>query len=108
MSSTLVGAGGDLRRWRGRRAAVELDLDGTGLELEPGFDRASQLRAYVASLSAFGWTMLLGVMLIALGWSRSPLAVTDGWAWTAHRHRLVASSLGSYFWNIGASRLGVR
>ena len=43
----------------------------------------------MASLSAFGWTMLLSVVLIALGWSRSPLAVTDGWAWTAHRHRLV-------------------
>ena len=53
------------------------------LKAQAWFDRASQLhRAYVASLSAFGWTTLLSVVLIALGWSRSPLAVTDGWAWT--------------------------
>jgi drug/metabolite transporter (DMT)-like permease len=62
----------------------------------------------VASLSAFGWTTLLSVVLIALGWSRSPLAVTDGWAWAQLVGiALLASSLGSYFWNSGASRLGV-
>lgn len=79
------------------------------LKAQAWFDRASQLhRAYVASLSAFGWTVLLSVVLIALGWSRSPLAVTDGWAWTQLVGiALLASSLGSYFWNIGASRLGV-
>ena len=79
------------------------------IKAQAWFDRASQLhRAYVASLSAFGWTMLFSVILIALGWSRSPLAVTDGWAWTQLIGiALFASSLGSYFWNIGASRLGV-
>ena len=47
------------------------------IKAQAWFDRASQLhRAYVASLSAFGWTTLLSVVLIALGWSRSPLAVT--------------------------------
>ncbi len=73
------------------------------------FDRASQLhRTYVASLSALGWTALLSVVLIALGWSRSPLAVTDGWTWTQLLViALFASALGGYFWNIGASRLGV-
>jgi len=79
------------------------------IKAQAWFDRASQLhRAYVASLSAFGWTTLLSVALIALGWSRSPLSVTDGWAWTQLVGiALLASSLGSYFWNIGASRLGV-
>ncbi len=60
------------------------------LKAQAWFDRASQLhRAYVASLSAFGWTMLLSVVLIALGWSRSPLAVTRRLGMDpARRHRL--------------------
>ncbi len=79
------------------------------IKAQAWFDRASQLhRAYVASLSAFGWTTLLSVVLIALGWSRSPLAVSDGWVWAQLLAiALLASGLGGYFWNIGTSRLGV-
>jgi drug/metabolite transporter (DMT)-like permease len=110
MSSTLVGAGAVT--FGGGEIVVLLSNSIWtlySLKAQAWFDRASQLhRAYVASLSAFGWTMLLSVVLIALGWSRSPLAVTDGWAWTQLIGiALIASSLGSYFWNIGASRLGV-
>ncbi len=79
------------------------------IKAQAWFDRASQLhRTYVASLSAFGWTALLSVVLIALGWSRSPISVTDGWVWIQLVGiALFASALGGYFWNIGASRLGV-
>jgi drug/metabolite transporter (DMT)-like permease len=72
-------------------------------------DRASQLhRAYVASLSSMGWLILLSLGLIAVGWARSPLGVTDGWAWAQLLTvAMLASGLGSYAWNIGASRLGV-
>jgi drug/metabolite transporter (DMT)-like permease len=79
------------------------------IKAQAWFDRASQLhRTYVASLSAFGWMALLSLVLIALGWSRSPLAVTNAWAWTQLLLvALFASGLGGYFWNIGASRLGV-
>jgi drug/metabolite transporter (DMT)-like permease len=79
------------------------------IKAQAWFDRESQLhRTYVASLSAFGWMALLSVALIALGWSRSPLDVTDGWAWTQLLAvALFASGLGGYFWNIGASRLGI-
>ncbi len=79
------------------------------IKAQAWFDRASQLhRTYVASLSAFGWMLLVSLILIALGWSRSPLAVTDGWAWAQLLTvALFASGLGGYFWNIGASRLGI-
>jgi drug/metabolite transporter (DMT)-like permease len=79
------------------------------IKAQAWFDRASQLhRTYVASLSAFGWMALLSLALIALGCSRSPLAVTNTWAWTQLLLvALFASGLGGYFWNIGASRLGV-
>ena len=79
------------------------------LKAQAWFDRASQLhRAYVASVSAMGWMILVSVVLVALGWSRSPLAVTDVWAWAQLLGvALFASGLGGYFWNIGASRLGV-
>jgi len=72
-------------------------------------DRASQLhRAYVASLSSMGWLILLSFGLIAVGWARSPLGVTDGWAWAQLLTvAMFASGFGSYAWNIGASRLGV-
>ena len=51
---------------------------------------------------------LLAVVLVAFGWSRSPFGVTDGWIWTQFMAVAVFSSgLGGYFWNIGASRLGV-
>ena len=79
------------------------------LKAQAWFSRASQLhRTYVASLSACCWMTLFSVVLVSVGWTRSPFAVTDGWIWT---QLLVvaffASGLGGYFWNIGASRLGV-
>ena len=79
------------------------------IKAQSWFDCASQLqRTFVASLSAWGWTALLAVVLVALGWSRSPFGVTDGWIWTQFMAVAVFSSgLGGYFWNIGASRLGV-
>jgi drug/metabolite transporter (DMT)-like permease len=79
------------------------------LKAQAWFDRASQLhRTYVASLSAMGWTVLVSVVLIALGWTRSPFAVSDPWVWTQLLAVAVfASALGGYFWNVGASRLGV-
>lgn len=110
VSSTLVGSGSVT--FGGGEIVVLLSNSIWTLysiKAQAWFDRASQLhRAYVASLSAFGWTMLLSVVLIALGWSRSPLTVTDGWVWTQLLAiALLASGLGGYFWNIGASRLGV-
>lgn len=111
VSSTLVGSSGPVTFGGGEIVVLLSNSIWTlySLKAQAWFDRASQLhRAYVASLSAFGWTALLSVALIALGWSRSPLTVTDGWAWTQLVGiALLASSLGSYFWNIGASRLGV-
>jgi len=79
------------------------------LKAQAWFDRASQLhRTYVASLSAMIWLMLLSVGLMAVGWARSPFGVTDGWVWTQLLAVAVfASGLGGYFWNVGASRLGV-
>jgi drug/metabolite transporter (DMT)-like permease len=79
------------------------------LKAQAWFDRASQLhRTYVASLSAMGWMIVLSVVLIAVGWTRSPLAVTDAWAWTQLLTvAVLASGFGGYFWNVGASRLGV-
>jgi drug/metabolite transporter (DMT)-like permease len=79
------------------------------LKAQAWFDRASQLhRTYVASLSAMGWTTLVSLVLIGLGWTRSPWAVTDPWVWTQLLAVAVfASALGGYFWNVGASRLGV-
>jgi drug/metabolite transporter (DMT)-like permease len=79
------------------------------LKAQAWFDRASQLhRAYVASLSALGWAVVLSAVLIALGRSRSPFDESDPWVWTQLLTvALLASGLGGYFWNIGASRLGV-
>lgn len=79
------------------------------LKAQAWFDRASQLhRAYVASVSAMGWAILCSVVVIALGWSRSPFDEGDPWVWTQLvTVALLASGLGGYFWNIGASRLGV-
>jgi drug/metabolite transporter (DMT)-like permease len=72
-------------------------------------DRASQLhRAYVASLSAMAWLILVSLAAIALLGAQSPLGVGDGWVWTQLLGvAMLASGLGSYAWNIGASRLGV-
>ncbi len=73
------------------------------------FNRASQLhRAYVASLSAMGWLILCSLALVAFGWARSPFGVSDPWIWTQLiTVAILASGLGSYCWNVGASRLGV-
>jgi len=79
------------------------------LRAQEWFDRASQLhRTYVASLSATGWLALVAVALIASGSSRSPFGVSDAWAWTQFLViAVLASGMGGYFWNVGASRLGV-
>ncbi len=79
------------------------------LKAQAWFDRASQLhRAYVASLSAMGWLILCSVGLIVVGWARSPFGVSDTWIWTQLiTVAILASGIGGYAWNIGASRLGV-
>ena len=79
------------------------------IKAQAWFDRASQLhRTYVASLSAMGWLMLCSLGLIAVGWARSPFDVSDAWIWTQLiTVAILASGLGGYFWNVGASRLGV-
>ena len=72
-------------------------------------DGVSQLhRAYVASLSAMAWLILWSVAAIALLGAHSPFTVSDGWVWTQLLGvAMLASGMGSYAWNIGASRLGV-
>ncbi|MBS0219357.1 MAG: DMT family transporter [Proteobacteria bacterium] len=79
------------------------------LKAQEWFDRASQLhRTYVASLSAMGWLALMAVGLVIVGRSRSPFAVSDTWVWAQFLVvAVLASGLGGYFWNVGASRLGV-
>jgi drug/metabolite transporter (DMT)-like permease len=79
------------------------------LKAQQWFDRASQLhRAYVASLSAMGWLILASVAMVVAGWSRSPFGVSDAWVWTQLLVvAALASGIGGYFWNVGASRLGV-
>ena len=79
------------------------------LKAQSWFDRASQLhRAYVASLSAFGWMTVLSLVLVGFGWASSPFAVTDGWVWSQLLLVAVfASGMGAFLWNVGASRLGV-
>jgi drug/metabolite transporter (DMT)-like permease len=79
------------------------------IKAQAWFDRASQLhRTYVASLSAFGWMAVASLVMIGLGSSRPPWAVHDPLVWTQLvAIALFASGLGGYFWNIGASRLGV-
>ncbi len=79
------------------------------LKAQAWFDRASQLhRTYVASLSAMVWMTLLSVALVWIGWARSPFAVTDPWIWSQLLViAVLASGMGGFFWNVGASRLGV-
>jgi drug/metabolite transporter (DMT)-like permease len=79
------------------------------IKAQAWFNRASQLhRAYVASLSAMGWLILCSLALIVVGWARSPFGVSDPWIWTQLiTVAVLASGLGSYCWNVGASRLGV-
>jgi len=73
------------------------------------FDRTSQLqRTYVASLSATGWLAVVAVILVMTGRSASPFGVDDTWVWTQLLVvAVLASGVGGYMWNIGASRLGV-
>ena len=110
VSSTLVGDG-SVTLGGGELMVLSSNALWTlySIKAQVWFDRASQLhRTYVASLSAFGWMTLFSLVLIALGWSRSPFAVTDSWTWTQLLLvALFASGLGGYFWNVGASRLGV-
>ncbi|MCA0246811.1 MAG: DMT family transporter [Proteobacteria bacterium] len=79
------------------------------LKAQAWFDRASQLhRTYVASLSAMGWLILLALVMVGAGWARPPIGEADGWIWTQLVLLAVfASGFGGYFWNVGASRLGV-
>jgi drug/metabolite transporter (DMT)-like permease len=79
------------------------------LKAQSWFDRASQLhRAYVASLSAFGWMTVLSLILVGFGWAGSPFAVADGWVWSQLLLVAVfASGMGAFLWNVGASRMGV-
>jgi len=79
------------------------------LKAQAWFGRESQLhRAYVASLSALGWLILAVVLLVALGKARQPFGTGDGWIWTQLlASAVLASAMGSYYWNVGASRLGV-
>jgi drug/metabolite transporter (DMT)-like permease len=52
--------------------------------------------------------VMFSLVLIGLGWTRSPVTVTDPWVWAQLLAVAVfASALGGYFWNVGASRLGV-
>lgn len=79
------------------------------IKAQTWFDRATQLhRTYVASVSVAVLMCLVGAVLVALGLSRSPFEVHDTWIWTQFLGvAAVASGLGSYYWNVGASRLGV-
>jgi drug/metabolite transporter (DMT)-like permease len=79
------------------------------LKAQAWFAHESQLhRTYVASMSAMGWMVAFTLALVATGWSRSPFGVSDAWVWTQFIAVAVfASGLGGYFWNVGASRLGV-
>jgi drug/metabolite transporter (DMT)-like permease len=79
------------------------------IKAQAWFDRASQLhRAYVASVSALGWLIAGSGLMIATGLARSPFGVSDGWVWTQLLTvAVLASGVGAYCWNIGASRLGV-
>jgi len=79
------------------------------LKAQSWFDRASQLhRTYVASLSSTGWLVLCSAGLIVLGVARSPFGAGDNWIWTQLLlTALLSSGLGSYGYNIGASRMGV-
>jgi drug/metabolite transporter (DMT)-like permease len=79
------------------------------LKAQDWFERASQLhRSYVASVSVTCWTGALSAVLIWAGWDRSPAEVGDPWVWTQLLVvAVLASGIGGYLWNVGASRLGV-
>jgi drug/metabolite transporter (DMT)-like permease len=71
------------------------------LKAQTWFDKASQLhRTYVLSISA--------LVLVAMGLSQQPFAVSGVDVWAPFiAVAVLANGLGNYFWNIGASRLGV-
>ena len=79
------------------------------LKAQAWFDRATQLhRTYVASVSVALWMTVFGSALVLVGMARSPFLVNDAWIWTQFLVvAVLASGIGSYCWNIGASRLGV-
>lgn len=79
------------------------------IKAQSWFDRASQLqRAYVASLSSTGWLILWALLLVAFGFAKSPFGESDPWIWTQLLTvAILAGGLGSYLWNVGASRLGI-
>jgi drug/metabolite transporter (DMT)-like permease len=79
------------------------------IKAQAWFDRASQLhRAYVASLSSMGWLIACSLVMIVFELARSPFGVSNAWTWAQLLVvAVLASGIGGYFWNIGASRLGV-
>jgi drug/metabolite transporter (DMT)-like permease len=79
------------------------------IKAQAWFERESQLhRAYVASLSAMGWLGLGAVAMVSAGLAHSPALVHDSWVWTQLvTVAVLAGGIGSYGFNIGASRLGV-
>lgn len=111
LSAGSVGIGGSVTLGGGEVIVLLSNVIWTvySLKAQAWFDRASQLhRAYVASLSATGWLAICSVALVTLGVSRSPFGVPDAWVWAQFLVvAVLASGLGGYFWNIGASRLGV-
>jgi len=109
-SSTMLGRGN--ATFRGGEIIVLLSSSIWtlySLKAQAWFKDESQLhRAYVASLSALGWLALCGVAMVALGRARQPFGVGDAWVWTQLiATAVLASGLGGYYWNVGASRLGV-
>jgi drug/metabolite transporter (DMT)-like permease len=80
------------------------------LKAQAWFERGeSQLhRAFVASLSSMIWLGLGTLVMVPTGLARSPLGVGDAWVWTQLLVvAALASGLGSFAFNIGASRLSV-
>lgn len=69
----------------------------------------SQLhRSYVATASVVLWSVLLSAILIRLGVSVSPFHVTGPEVWAQLLAiSVVATGLAGYFWNVGASRVGI-
>jgi drug/metabolite transporter (DMT)-like permease len=110
VSSTLVGSGA-VTLGGGEVVVLVSNALWTlySIKAQAWFDRTSQLhRTYVASLSATGWLTLAAAILIAAGWSSSPFGVGDAWIWTQLLVvAVLASGVGGYMWNVGASRLGV-
>lgn len=79
------------------------------IKAQAWFDRESQLhRTYVANVSAMGWMIALAAVLVGFGWAHSPFVPHNLWIWSQFAIiGIFSSGFGGYFWNIGASRLGV-